>query len=309
MNSGLKQAMGQSNITIAVVDDVDPATSALLMQRLSGLSDWGALKLFTSKEVLPPPGVVVVKVDPITSIGAYCSFVITQLVNHITTDYVLVCQRDGYVINMAAWRDSFLEYDYIGAPWDEKLVQDEAKKRGLGPQPRGCLVGNGGFSLRSRKLLVAGALLATEGGTLNPEDTFICVTNRSRLESMGFKFAPVETAALFSVENAPYANQFGFHGIFTTGLPGNPNLASRYGSNSPKPVKLTGAAALRFNSTDPGEYRNQAARRQAPIPRPARVVSRIAAPKPRPAPPVVPPVPPTTIQDILAMRQRRAGRK
>ena len=78
----------------------------------------------------------------IDSIEAYCKFIVKDLVKHIDTDFVLICQHDGFILNPKAWTDDFYLYDYIGAPWwhqDHKAV------------------GNGGFSLRSKKLLQVGS--------------------------------------------------------------------------------------------------------------------------------------------------------
>jgi len=79
----------------------------------------------------------VVKIPTIKSKDEYSEFIIKNLSKYITTSHVLVIQADGYVINGDAWNDEFLQYDYIGAPW---LYLD------------GRNVGNGGFSLRSRRL-------------------------------------------------------------------------------------------------------------------------------------------------------------
>ena len=40
----------------------------------------------------------------------------TQVINFNTYNAMLI-HSDGYVINPSAWRDDFLDYDYIGAPW------------------------------------------------------------------------------------------------------------------------------------------------------------------------------------------------
>ena len=67
----------------------------------------------------------------------YNQFILKDLNSHITTDFVLVIQYDGFVINPHKWDIKFSEYDYIGAPW---------------PWAKDYQVGNGGFSLRSKKL-------------------------------------------------------------------------------------------------------------------------------------------------------------
>lgn len=133
--------------------------------------------------------------------------------------HLLVCQTDGFIVNPDAWDDSWLEYDYIGAPWGLHPLHY------IPPHPNvteGNRVGNGGFSLRSAKLVREVKKIYTYmsihmGHNLNgwwdPEDSFICRTIRPILEKQcGIKFAPLEIAEKFSVENDVYTGQFGFHG-------------------------------------------------------------------------------------------------
>lgn len=136
----------------------------------------------------------------INSIQAYNKFVIQELHKYIKTDYVLMVQWDGWVINSKAWQNKFLDYDYIGAVWPF--------------HPRGVRVGNGGFSLRSKKLL---ELCADYKFVFDdyPEDLLICHVNRDFLVSNGIKFAPEEVARYFSYERElSNIETFGFHGEF-----------------------------------------------------------------------------------------------
>lgn len=132
----------------------------------------------------------------------YNNFVIRDLGTHINSDHCLLVQEDGYPINPAAWAPEFLEYDYIGAPWPVRLVQAGESYR----------VGNGGFSLRSRRLLELGRDIPVTGGN---EDVALCQIHRDELEAKGIKFAPPEVAARFSKEFKVPENDggehFGFH--------------------------------------------------------------------------------------------------
>lgn len=133
---------------------------------------------------------------------AYSNFILKELHKYIETDYALIVQHDGYVKNYKAWTDDFLKYDYIGAPW---WYKDEMR------------VGNGGFSLRSKKLLQQTAWFFEKyGKETHPEDHVICRTYRKNFEAMGIKFAPVELAEKFSFEGymqpGHWDGQFGFHG-------------------------------------------------------------------------------------------------
>ena len=105
-------------------------------------------------------------IAPLQSRDAYSEFVLRSLLAHVDTAHVLLVQWDGYVVNPAAWRAEFLDYDYIGATW---FWHDDSMR-----------VGNGGFSLRSRKLLSAlqdPRIVLTEA-----EDVTICRAFRPLLE-------------------------------------------------------------------------------------------------------------------------------
>jgi hypothetical protein len=102
------------------------------------------------------------------------------------------------------WDMDFLNYDYIGAPWgncDESVA-----------------VGNGGFSLRSRKLMEVLVHLKLKCDPTLPdadaEDVVICKYHRQDILTKGCKFAPFALAQKFSTENSELTDTFGFHGVF-----------------------------------------------------------------------------------------------
>lgn len=154
-------------------------------------------------------------------IDDYSHFVLYELFNFIETDYCLVVQGDGYVIDGNAWSETFLEFDYIGAPWP---IKSDAYIDPFGNHQR---VGNGGFSLRSKKLLEVPNTIQipwdVNSGTFYKhmnagslaEDGNISVHNRHLFEAAGCKFAPLEIALNFSRELPipEYDGQstFGFH--------------------------------------------------------------------------------------------------
>jgi hypothetical protein len=151
----------------------------------------------------------------------YCIY---KLIEHVDTEFMLMIHPDGFVINPDAWTDEFLEWDYIGAPWP---LLETAFIDPFGNHHR---VGNGGFTLRSRKVLEVPQIEeipfeVNEGifykhmnaGAYN-EDGNICVHNRHLFEKHGVKFAPVELAARFSQElpvpESKGVEPFGFHRYF-----------------------------------------------------------------------------------------------
>lgn len=150
-----------------------------------------------------------------TGITGYNHFVLRQLPHEIQTDFVLVSQWDGFVVNGAAWLDEFLDYDYIGAPW---------------PHHPNSPVGNGGFSLRSARLLraqLSEKFIVTDYS--RPEDAVICHDNKAYFDNIGVRFASLQIAREFSTENLTREQttgaldrslfperlkSFGFHGFF-----------------------------------------------------------------------------------------------
>lgn len=147
-------------------------------------------------------GEIVLLHPPIYSKESYSEFCIRELYKHVKTSHMLIFQHDGFVNNWKAWDNDWLQYDYIGAPWH---YMD------------GMAVGNGGFSLRSKRLM---EIVATDPHIkiTHPEDHHICRTYRPYLEiKYGIKFAPADVAEKFSFEgylqpSKILKDQFGCHG-------------------------------------------------------------------------------------------------
>lgn len=138
--------------------------------------------------------------ETILSKAEYSRYILKNLYKDISplldtyTTHVLIVQWDGFVVNPKRWSHDWLKYDYIGAPW---MYYENNQ------------VGNGGFSLRSVKLLKLCSMFSfTE---THPEDDVICRKNRMEFEALGIKYAPLEEAMKFSAECEPYTDQFGFH--------------------------------------------------------------------------------------------------
>ena len=139
------------------------------------------------------------EIGRIGSRSDYSRFMLRELVGHIETSHALCVQWDGFVLKGEAWRQEFLNYDYIGAVWPQ--FTDNHR------------VGNGGFSLRSRRLLAAckGLPLAEEAA----EDLVIGRRCRRDLEAQGMRFAPDDVAQRFAYERTnATGREFGFHGAF-----------------------------------------------------------------------------------------------
>lgn len=188
-------------LTLCCVDTREPRLALEALQRCMAQIRFVRVLLFTDRSLLPeaPPGIELVDAR-IESVAAYSEFMLHGLLPYVHSTHMLVVQWDGYVVDAEAWNPLFLQYDYIGAPWHDM------------PGDRG--VGNGGFSLRSRRLLEA--LRDPALPPSHPEDLCICRQHRDVLEQQhGIRFAPRAMAAHFAYERVePTGPSFGFHGLF-----------------------------------------------------------------------------------------------
>lgn len=154
-----------------------------------------------------------------TSIDIWNYKIIYELPRYINTDFCILIHSDGYINNPERWRNEWLGWDYIGAPWP--LPNDSYSYRDEEGQVQ--RVGNS-VSLRSKKLM---DLMVTRPkeyfwsfkekyGNTN-EDGFICCHNRKWLEGKGCKIAPLEVAVHFSKEHEIPENKgiktFAFHSL------------------------------------------------------------------------------------------------
>jgi hypothetical protein len=136
----------------------------------------------------------------------YSMFCMYCLHSYIETEYCLVVQDDGWVINGANFTDEYYEYDYVGAPTHMGIAGDQAMFHFSWVHVKDpIVVQNGGFSLRSRKFLQAPSkygvvhTLYTQQPFIN-EDVQLSGLLRPKLESLGIRYAPLHIAKHFSIE-------------------------------------------------------------------------------------------------------------
>lgn len=217
MPPGTPSRLGLPQVTLVAVSSVNITATLRALDACRRHIDFGACKLLT--HTLPPEipsDLDVVLIPEIASAQGYSQFVLRCLGDHVATSHCLVVQWDGHVIHPEFWSPEFLEYDYIGASWPQFTD--------------GYDVGNGGFSLRSRRLLLACQTAQFVPG--HPEDVAIARSNRAALEAQGMRFAPRELADRFSAERAGNADgAFGYHGAWhMPGVLGNEEFWSIYES-------------------------------------------------------------------------------
>lgn len=190
-----------SSVTLVAVTSVAIAATIDALQASMDQANFARVLLLSDKP--PPPGASSAiewkQIAPIRSRSDYSRFMLEELADQIDTNHLLCVQWDGFVLNGDAWDREFLDFDYVGAPWPQ--FSDDYN------------VGNGGFSLRSRRLLNACRELPFSGEVA--EDVLICRLHRSEFERRGFRFAPEPVARKFSFERtASTGREFGFHGCF-----------------------------------------------------------------------------------------------
>lgn len=147
-------------------------------------------------------------------IDEYNQYVVKDLADIIKTEFVLIIQYDGIAVRNKYWTNDYYNYDYIGAPWPKEFKWIQESER----------VGNGGFSLRSAKLLNAlkdkSITLHNDSMRFKNEDSAICQGYGEYLKrKYKIKYAPVELANTFSNEWCNFSGKtFGFHGVWNTPL-------------------------------------------------------------------------------------------
>ncbi len=199
------------NVTLVAVSSVKiPETIRALEHTMIDIDFARVVLVSHQKPERLNPNITFIKCSKISSLDEYSRFMLYDLAHQIDTDHALVIQHDGFVVRPYKWDPAFLGYDYIGAPWPPKthFTKDGSEVR----------VGNGGFSLRSKKLMGIFNTLNLPfedngAGSLN-EDGMICNYYRKDLEQAGISFAPVAVASHFSLEDKkgdPNIKPFGFH--------------------------------------------------------------------------------------------------
>lgn len=207
------------NITLVNVNCIDSENSVKVLNFCSKQINFGECILFSNiKPNNISNNINFISIAKIDSVKKYNEFVLRNLIDYVKTDFCLIVQNDGFIINPQLWRNEFLDYDYIGAPWS---------KYGMKVWNRTNRIGNGGFSLRSKKLMefIKGFKMIDYN---SPEDVITSLV----IEKHNFKYPSVELACKFSlecpVEDYPFDLKqcFGFHGkiIFENLLKLNPNL-------------------------------------------------------------------------------------
>ncbi len=206
-----ERARIERELTLVAVDCAQPEWAVRALVRSAHHLPAARVLLLTDQPSDPAwlaQGVEVAPIAPIRSREDYSRFMLTGLAPLIRTPFALVVQWDGWVLDghttdpLHTFDPLFWQHDYIGARWPHRAPPH--------------VVGNGGFSWRSKRLLDALAALAPELAPGEAEDEAICIRLRPRLEhDFGLVFAEPELADRFAFDvGRPVGPTFGFHGVF-----------------------------------------------------------------------------------------------
>jgi hypothetical protein len=197
-------------ICAAIVDTYDcKLLSTQAIYRVLKLPNVSYVYTFSEFPIVKDSRVKHIYIPKILNIKEYSNFVINKLpafFEEFEESHCLIFQWDGFPISPKRWDDTFLDYDYIGAPWYNPHADAEVKS----------LVGNGGFCLVSKKLFRAIKKMGITHDINHHQndDVIICKKNRPQLEAAGIRFAPLEIAEVFSREEKFDNLSFGFHGFY-----------------------------------------------------------------------------------------------
>jgi len=213
----MKKKLILPNVTLlaATSSEVDEAQVSMRIS-LHNIKFGAAKLLCSSNPKKKYPDIEYVSIPALDSVDSYNKFIFQDLHKYFKTSHCLIVQADSFVVDSDLWDDEFLKYDYIGGPWPNKIQIDPNLILHLEKNP----VGNGGFSMRSRKLVETTSKINFDSldFPMKAEDVVICYFLYKEMVDSGIRFAPPKLAAKFSMENTDHlygqdANTvFGFHG-------------------------------------------------------------------------------------------------
>ncbi len=187
------------NVTLIALTSVKiPQTIKALEYSCRGIR-FGSVKLVSDIKPDNLPSYITHEfTNKMSNIDEWNYSAIYELGKHVETEFAILIHDDGFIVNPECWRDEFLDYDYIGAPWP--IPNDSFSFRDINGELIRC--GNS-VSIRSKRLIDLPVKLNLEWkpfhGFYN-EDGFICVNYRHIYKEAGMRFADIEVSKYFSHE-------------------------------------------------------------------------------------------------------------
>ena len=106
------------NVTLVAMTSVNiRATTRAMLYSMRGIEFGDAVLITHRKPFGLPKNIRYSHTDKLRDIDAFNYKMVYELGGHIKTDFALIVHADGFVVHPELWRDEFLDYDYIGAPW------------------------------------------------------------------------------------------------------------------------------------------------------------------------------------------------
>lgn len=191
------------SISLVIVDNVNHELAKFSIEHTLQNVNCRDVIIFSDKNFYPCTKFIPIKKQ--INLYDYSDIIINHLWLYVDTEYALITQWDGMAVDKSQWTDEFLTCDFIGAPWDGDI--------------NGNKVGNGGFSLRSKKLIesLRDTKIQLGGVSGQNEDAVICGEFKSYLEEKySIKYASYELAKKFAMEGQWHEQCLGFHGIWNS---------------------------------------------------------------------------------------------
>ena len=189
------------DVTLVMVETLCHDLARLSVKDCMAKAKFGEVLVCTDMD-LEITGTTWVQVENWPSKLGWSEYLWYGVPQHVKTKQALLIQWDSGICQPEKWRDEFMDYDHIGAPWWW--------------HPTGMDVGNTGFSLRSKRLMDFLVQHKDAFPVSDPEDVALSQHYRADLEKAGFKWPDYDTADLFAFEcSAPSVTQghFGYHAM------------------------------------------------------------------------------------------------
>jgi len=209
----MKNKIKIPDVTLLAISSTEEEGSIKSLVKCCEQIEFGNVKFVSHKKPESMPDFITWEYCPqIKSFYDFDCYVFPNIGNHIQTSHMLMVQSHAWIIHAELWDDNWLQYDFIGSPWVER---SEFISFSTGEMVR---VGNGGFSLRSKKILdlpqklnlpvVSDRGYTSDDGLLNSYYRKIFLEN-------GINYPDVHIASRFAFENIVSENidivPFGFH--------------------------------------------------------------------------------------------------
>ena len=217
--------MKKLQVDLVTVNTVNPLVALKAMDYTCKKLEFNNSYIFTNQNIKTNDHQTI-SINKFRTIDEYNNFVLDFNNFKFKSEYILIIQADGFVINPSKWTDNFYNYDYVGAPWpkNDKISNVKFGKEELLAKKKNR-VGNGGFSLRSKKFLKYSSQFNNCKGY--PEDLFLTAIQYEEACRNKIYFPPPEEAYKFSIETPLFGktkdivldsryslgiSSFGFHG-------------------------------------------------------------------------------------------------